>query len=199
MRQRRRLTTAVAVALSGVLSSGLTAAYLRATAPDTLALRGDLLLTPEQRHLAALLAEPAAPFAAAGAGRAVDATALGADGLASLGFRRGWTRTWQAPSGERLDAFVLEFADARGAAAYGGNAGRAARLLARPVPFAVAGLPAATGLADRVADADGRYLQLVALHRGPWAALLVLATAEREPGATIVGLAQRQWARLAAT
>jgi hypothetical protein len=53
---------AVAVALSAVLSSGLTAAYLRSTMPETAALDGDPVVAPEVRHLAALLAPPGGGF-----------------------------------------------------------------------------------------------------------------------------------------
>lgn len=193
------LPTAVGMALSAVLSSGVTAAYLRLTAPDTVALRGDLLQTPEQRHLAALLVAPGEPFRPESDGGPVDAAALRADGLESLGFRRGWTRAWVAPDGQRVDAFVLEFAGPDGATGYARGIGRAATLLADPEPFTVAGVPTASGLADTVADANGRYAQVVVLHRGPWAALLVLQTVSAEPGEPIRALTQRQWAALRAT
>ena len=192
------LATAVGMGLSAVLSSGVTAAYLRTTAPDSVALRGDLLQTPERRHLAALLAAPGEPYRAESAGGPVDAAALKADGLGALGFRGGWTRGWVAPDGQRVDVFVLEFDGANGATAYARGIGRAAALLADPEPFTVAGVPTASGLADTVADTNGRYAQLVALHRGRWAALLVAQTASPRPGEPLRSLAERQWAALRA-
>lgn len=189
----------LAAAIAGVLSSGVTAAYLLSTRPDTVALPGDLLTAPEYRHVAALLVAPAEPFRPVSVGAPVDPEALRAEGLASLGFRRGWTRAWRGPGGERVDSFVLEFGDPGGAAAYARGVGRAARLLERPRPFTVPGVPGSSGLADTVRDREGRYAQLVALHRGRWAALLVFATDDADPGAEVVGLAQRQWAALAGT
>jgi hypothetical protein len=190
--------TAVAVALSAVLSSGVTAAYLRATMPDVLAVRTGLDVTPEQRHLAALLVAPGEPYAVA-AGGPVDAKQLGPDGLAALGFRRGWTQTWRAPEQQRVDAFLLEFDAERGARAYAQRIGQAARLMTDPKPFTVTGVPGSSGLASAVKDKDGNYAQVVALHRGSRAVLLVFATKQAVPGSEVVGLAQRQWAALAAT
>lgn len=187
----------VGAALAAVLSSGLTAAYLRATAPDTLAVRGDLILTPEQRHLAALLVAPSEPYRPVSGGAEVDAAALGADGLTSLGFRRGWTRAWTAPDERRIDAFLLEFGDEGGALSYARGIGRATRLLVDPRPFAVPGVPGGSGLVDTVRDRDGHYAQVVAMSRGRRAALLVWATTTATPDAEVVAWAQRQWAALA--
>lgn len=193
------LRTAVAAALSAVLSSGVTAAYLRATMPDVLAVDGAFTMTTEQRHLAAVLVAPGEPYRAASAGAPVDAQQLGSEGLAALGYRRGWTRTWRAPQEQRVDAFVLEFADESGARGYAQGIGRVARLLTKPEPFTVTGVPGSSGLADQAKDREGNYAQVVVMHRGARAVLLVFATKDAEPGAEVVGLAQRQWAALAAT
>ncbi|HVF05329.1 MAG TPA: hypothetical protein VNA20_10840 [Frankiaceae bacterium] len=199
-RARRSWVVPVLGALiAAVLSSGVTAAYFLSTMPDTVALPGDLLVTPEYRHVAALLVAPAEPFRPVSAGAPVDRKALGAERLAALGFRRGWMRTWRAPGAERVDSFVLEFGDEPGAAAYARGIGRAARLLERPRPFTVTGVPGSSGLADTVRDREGKYAQLVALHRGRWAVLLVFATNAADPGTEVLGLAQRQWAALART
>jgi hypothetical protein len=188
----------IGAAISAVLSSGLTAAYLRSTFPDVLAVDGELQLTPEQRHLAALLVAPGEPFVPDGAGKPVDGSVSGFEGLAALGFTRGWTRTWTAPDEQRVDAFLLEFADAAGARSYAGGLGQAGTLLARPRPFTVAGVPGGSGLADEVPDRAGHYTQLVVLTDGPRAVLVVFASRSAAPGATILDLAQRQYAALVA-
>jgi hypothetical protein len=193
------LAPVVGAALSAVLSSGVTAAYLRGTAPDTVAVHGDLQKTPEQRHLAALLVAPGEPFRAVDAGRPVDVQGLGSKGLDALGFQRGWMRTWRTPDKETVDSFVLQFGSSAGALAYAQGIGRAATLLVRPEPFTVAGVPASSGLADTVKDSAGHYAQVVVLHRGVTAVLLVFATKSATPGDAVVGLAQRQWAALVAT
>lgn len=191
------LVPVVAAALTGVLSSGVTALYLRSTMPDVLAIDPDKQITPEQRHLAALLVAPAAPFTAAGEGKPVDdATLQNAD---VLGFQRGWTRTWQAPGRQRVEAFVLEFGDANGALTYARGLGRAAPLLTRPEPFTVTGVPGSSGLTDTVADKDGNYTAIVVVNEGRRVALLVFATRSATPGSAIVDLARRQWMALRTT
>ena len=192
------LAPLVGAALSAVLSSGATAAYLRAREPDVVAVRGDLQTTPEQRHLAALLVAPGEPYRAVSDGSAVDAAALNADGLTALGFTRGWTRTWRAPDKQRVDAFVLEFGDESGARSYARGIGGAARLLVKPEPFAIPEVPGSSGLADTVKDRDGHYAQLVVMQRGTRAVLLVFATDTAAPGPVVLGVARRQWAALAA-
>lgn len=187
---------AVAMALSAVLSSGVTAAYLRATQPDVVAVRAPLVVTPEQRVLASMLVAPGAPYRPIDNGAAVDAAALDADGLAALGFRRGWSRTWRTPEKERVDSFVLEFASDAGARSYAQGIGRVARLLVRPEPFTVTGVPGGSGLADTVKDREGHYAQVVVMHRGARAVLLVFANDSARPGADVLTLAQRQWAAL---
>lgn len=182
----------VGAALTGVLSSGVTAVYLRETMPETFA--GEQQFTPEQRHLAALLVAPARPFAPVDGGKAVDPTTLA--GLATLGFVRSWTQTWRTPDKQSVDAFVLEFAEPAGALSYARGLGNAATLLTRPRPFAVDGVPGASGLLDTVADKDGNYASLVVMRNGSRAVLLVLAT--RSPAAGALDLAQRQWAALVA-
>lgn len=190
--------TAVSVALSAVLSSGLTAAYLRSERPDIVSVDDELQVTPEQRHLAALLVAPGKPYQGV-ASLPVGPEQLGDDGLAALGFVRGWNESWRAPDAQRVDAFMLEFDAERGARSYTQGIGRAARLLVRPEPFTVAGVPGSSGLADTVSDRDGHYLQVVAMHRGPRAVLLIFTTKRREPANVVADVAQRQWAALAAT
>lgn len=184
----------IGAALSAVLSSGVTVLVLHRTAPELFAIDPGLELTPEQRHLAELLAEPAPPYAALSPGR--DVTNEGLDGL---GFRRGWTRAWQAPSTERVESYVLEFADPRGARTYVQGTGRAAALLIEPVPFVVTGVPDCVGLADRVKDRSGRYAQVVVMHRDARAALLVFSGLSATPGPEVLALAQRQYAALRGT
>jgi hypothetical protein len=193
------LTTAVTAALSAVLSSGVTAAYLRANEPDVVAVSPPPVVTPEQRSLASILVAPAAPYRAVDGGAPVDAKALGADGLESLGFRRGWSRTWRTGGKDRVDSFVLEFAGESGARSYAQGIGRVARLLVKPEPFTVTGVPGSSGLADTVKDRDGNYAQVVVMHSGPRAVLLVFANDSALPGADVLTLAQRQWAALSAT
>lgn len=193
------LTTAVTAALSAVLSSGITAAYLRAGEPEVVAVDPPRVVTPEQRSLAALLVAPAAPYRPINAGAAVDAKALGADGLTSLGFRRGWSRSWRTAGKDRVDSFVLEFAEESGARSYAQGIGRVARLLVEPEPFAVTGVPGGSGLADTVKDRDGNYAQVVVMHSGQRAVLLVFANESARPGSDVLSLAQRQWAALNAT
>jgi hypothetical protein len=197
VRERPWVVPALAAALSAVLSSGVTAAFLRSRFPDVLATRAPFEYVPERADVAALLVAPPAPYRPAGPGHAVDlgAQGLSADQLAAAGFRRGWTRAWRA-GGERVDGYVFEFADERGATAYADAIGRAARLLIEPVPFLVPGVPDATGLADRVRDRNGRYALVVALHRGRWAALIVVAATASAPGPEVTTLAQRQYAAL---
>ena len=178
----------VGAALSAVLSSAVTVLVLHATAPELFAIDAPLATTPERRHLAELIVAPGAPYVAVSAGREVPG-----DGLAGLGFRRGWTRTWRAPTRERVESYVLEFADARGASGYTRGAGRAAGLLLKPVPFVVTGVPDCIGLADTVKDRSGFYAQVVVMHRGPRAALLVLSDSSASPGAEVLALARRQY------
>lgn len=189
-------TPFVGAALAAVLSSGLTAAYLRATLPDVVAVDPRPEVVPEQRHLAALLVAPGEPFVAVSAGAPVDAKALASQGLEALGFTRGWTRTWRAPDERKLDAFLLEFADPSGALGYARGAGRVASLLVEPQAFAVDGVPGGSGLADRVADANGHHTQVVILARGSRAVLLVAAVPAAAPDPALVALAQRQYAAL---
>jgi hypothetical protein len=185
----------VAAALTGVLSSGVTAVYLRSTEPETVAIDVPREVTPEQRHLAALLVAPAAPYTLTGPGKPVDTNVLGG-GLDALGFVRGWTQSWRTPDKQTVDSFVLEFADPAGADAYARGIGNAATLLTRPRPFSVTGVPGGSGLLDTVADKDGNYAGLVVMRDGVRAVLLVLAT--KSPGAGALDLAQRQWAALSA-
>jgi hypothetical protein len=188
----------VACALTGTLSSGVTALVLRERMPDVFAARAPFQTAAEQRDLAALLVDPGPPFRADSVGAPVDVTALrgSTTGLQSLGFRRGWVRTWRTSS-DRVDAFVLEFAAESGAAGYAGGIGRAANLLIKPVPFVVEGVPGASGLADTVKDRSGHYAQLVVLHRGPRAVLLVFTNAVQVPPPTVLDLARRQYDALA--
>ena len=183
--------TAVAVALSGVLSSGMTAAFLRSREDGVVAIQGPLQLTVEQRALVDMLVDPGTRFRPASLGASLEPTA----NLTALGYQRGWTRRFDAGR-QQLDAFVLEFADEKGAAGYARGIGGAARLLAKPEPFAVTGVPGASGLVDTVKADDGRYLHLVALHRGPRAALLVFRD-EKTAAADLLALAQRQYDALA--
>jgi hypothetical protein len=140
------------------------------------------------------MAEPAPPYAAVSPGHDVPST-----GLAGLGFRRGWTRAWQAPSKERVEAYVLEFAEPRGAATYAQGSGRAAALMVEPVPFVVTGVPDCVGLMDRVKDRAGMYARVVVMHRDARAALLVFSGASPTPGPEVLALAQRQYAALRGT
>jgi len=176
----------IAVALSAVLSSGATAAFLRSREPDVIAVRVPLQVSEEQRALVDLLVDPGARFVAASEGVPVQPTA----DLTTLGYVRGWTRTFNAGR-QQLDAFVLEFATDEGALGYARGIGRATRLLSKPEPFAI-DVPGASGLADTVKSADGRYLRLVSLSRGPHAALLVFRD-EDTSAADLLALAQRQY------
>ncbi len=185
--------TALACAVSATLSSGVTAAIVRARQPDTFALRGGYQTTAEQRALVALLADPGAPFRADSAGAPVDGKALG---LTSLGFRRGWVRTWRSPNA-RIDAYVLEFDKPTGASGYAAGLGRVAGRLIEPVPFVVDGVPGASGLADAKKDATGRYAQVVALHRGRRAVLLVFSDTDATPSGALHALVRRQYDALA--
>ncbi|HEV2890245.1 MAG TPA: hypothetical protein VGX28_07685 [Frankiaceae bacterium] len=182
--------TAVAAALSAVLSSGVTTVFLRLRAPETVAISPPVELTVEQRALVELLVDPGARFVPANVGTAVPAS----ESLRSLGYVRGWTRTFSAER-QQLDAFVLEFASESGARGYARGIGGAARLLSRPEPFALP-VPNASGLVDAVRADDGRYLHLVALYRGARAALLVFRDESRS-GADLLALAQRQYDALA--
>jgi hypothetical protein len=184
----------VGAALAAVLSSGLTAVYLHARYPDVVSVRTPPQVAPDLVHLAALLVDPGAPFRPVDGGRPVDLAAAGAsrDGLVSLGFTRGWSRSW-VTSDARVDAFVFEFSSGNGAAGYAGGIGRAARLLIKPEPFAVPGVPGASGLADTVRDRNGRYAQLVVLHRDTRAVLLVLSDRTPARGTTLADLARRQY------
>ena len=178
---------ALAAALSAVLSSGLTAAFLRVRSPETVAIRPPVELTVEQRALVELLVDPGPRYVSASVGAVVPVT----DTLRSLGYVRGWTRTFDAGR-QRLEAFVLEFGSETGAAGYARGIGGATRLMASPRPFTV-GVPGASGVADTVKASDGRYLQLVALHRGTRAALLVFRDESATPGGDLLALAQRQY------
>jgi len=180
---------ALACAVSATLSSGLTAAVVRARQPDTFALRGGYQTTAEQRALVALLAEPGAPFQATSAGAPVDGKAFG---LTSLGFRRGWVRTWRSPTA-RIDAYVLEFDKATAATGYASGIGRVASKLIEPVPFTVEGVPSASALADTKKDASGHYAQVVVLHRGRRAVLLVFSDADATPSPALHDLVRRQF------
>ena len=182
----------VGAALSGVLCSGVTAAAIRLAEPDVISIRPPLELTVEQRALVELLADPGAGYRAASLGSALPAS----ENLTRLGYVRGWTRRFDAGR-TQLDAFVLEFATESGARAYAGNLGRATRMLADPVPFAVSGVPGASGLTDTRRASDGRYLHLVALYRGSRAALLLVRRVEPAPGPDLLALAQRQYDVLA--
>jgi hypothetical protein len=190
----------LSAAVSAVLSSGLTAAYVRATLPDVIATRVPFTTVKEHADVAALLVAPGPPYRPLSGGEPVDLAAQGAsvEVLASIGYTRGWTRAWSGAGGERVDAYVLEFSGESGATAYARGIGRAATLLIKPVPFSVSGVPDGSGLADTVRDKSGRYAQVVALHRGRWAALLVFSAKERTPQASVVALAQRQYAALSA-
>lgn len=182
--------TAVAAALSAVLSSGVTAVFLRLREPETLAISPPVELTVEQRALVELLVDPGARFVPAGVGAAVPTSAS----LRDLGYVRGWTRTFHAGR-QQLDAVVLEFALENGAESYARGIAGATPLLSKPEPFAV-GVPGASGVVDTVRANDGRYLHLVALHRGARAAVLVFKDESRS-GADLLALAQRQYDALA--
>lgn len=178
---------ALAAALSAILSSGLTAAFLRSRVPETVAIHPPVEMTVEQRALVDLLVDPGPRYTAASIGAAVPASG----DLGSLGYVRGWTRTFTAGR-QQLEAFVLEFGSEAGAAGYARGIGGATRLMSAPRPFSVS-VPGANGVADTVAAADGRYLQLVSLHRGPRAALLVFRDESASPGGDLLALAQRQY------
>jgi hypothetical protein len=190
---------ALTAAVAAVLSSGVTAVYLHETAPELFAAHAPLDVAPELRDLAGLLVAPERPYYALDDGKPVDLASQGASaaGLASLGFRRGWTRAWGARK-NRVDTFVMEFSSPTGAAAYARGIGRAAKLLLKPAPFAVAGLPDASGLRDTVKDRDGRYAQVIVMFRGQRTALLVFSDETSQPPAELLALAQRQYDALAA-
>jgi hypothetical protein len=177
----------IAVALSAVLSSGATAAFLRSREPDVVAVRAPLQISEEQRALVDLLVDPGPRFVAASAGVPVETTG----DLTKLGYVRGWSRTFNAGR-QQLDAIVLEFATEEGALGYAHGIGGATRLLAKPEPFALDGIPGASGLVDTEKAADGRYLRLVSLYRGAHAALLVFRD-EDDSAADLLALAQRQY------
>ena len=183
---------ALAAALTGVLSSGVTAVIVRSQIPDVFAIRGPLELTQEQRHLVELLVDPGERFVPTSVGAPVRPSRS----LTSLGYVRGWSRTFHAGR-QQLDAIVLEFAAADGAVGYARGIGGAAQLLAKPEPFALPDIPGASGLVDTVKADDGRYVHLVSLHRGPRAALLVFR--DEAPGASgdLLALAMRQYDALA--
>ena len=185
--------TAVAVALSGVLSSGLTAAYLRATEPETTAIDGDMHVTPEQRHLAAMLVAPGLPFTRGSGGEPLTATDLG---TTPLGFQSGWQEAFRSRDEQQVTTFLLRFDGPAAARSYAQGAGRIAAAMTSPEPFLVSGVPGASGLADTTKDSDGHYLQAVVLHRGTHAALLLFTTEQARPGSLVADLAQRQWAAL---
>jgi hypothetical protein len=185
----------LACALTGVLSSGVTAVVMRAREPHGMLVAGELLTTPEQRDLVTLLVAPGPSFRAESPGSPVDAHTT--TGLASLGFRRGWVRTWRS-GGDRVDSFVLEFEQPTGAEGYAGGIGRAATMLIKPVPFTVAGVPGASGLADTMKDRSGHYAQVVVLHRGARAVLLVFTNDSPTPPPTVADLARREWDALGA-
>lgn len=183
----------VGAALTGVLSSGVTALYLRSTMPETFAMPGEQQLAPEQRHLAAFLVAPAGGFRPV-QGRAYDP---GADaGLGALGFTRGWIREWKGRANEHVTASILEFAEPAGAQSYAARFGRTAALLTRPRAFTVDGVPGASGLADTVAASDGMHTVLVQLQEGTRAVLLLLVLRSPDPGPPVVDYVQRQWAAL---
>lgn len=185
----RRSVPVLAAAISALLSSGLTAVFVRVREPDVVAQRPPFLVTPEQRDLATLLVAPGPPYVTAEPGESVPA----ADSLTALGFLRGWRRTWRTASAESVDTVLLEFATADGALGYARGIGRAATLLVRPKPFAVDGVPGGSGLADTVKDSGGHYAQVVVLHRGVRAALLLFESAAPDPGPGVADLAQRQY------
>ncbi len=113
-----------------------------------------------------------------------------------LDVRRGYAATWRTRTGDRtLTTYVLEFASDDGAERYAAGIRGVVPKLRRPVPFRVAGVPA-SGLADATPDRDGNYTQLVVVHRGEHAALLVLFTRQAEPHADLSRLAQREYAML---
>jgi hypothetical protein len=176
-------------ALSAVLSSGLTAAYLRTRPEPVVPAVGEWVVAPERTHPMALLAAPDQPWRPVSDGKALT--------VAAPGFVTGWTRAWRTPR-ERVDSSVLEFASPADAAAYAGGVGRAAPLLIDPAPFVVPGVPTASGLSDRSKARDGRYAHVIALHRGKRAALLLFAVDSARPSPLVVALAQRQYAALAA-
>ncbi len=192
-RRRTWPVPVVGAALSAVLSSGVTAVWLRSREPETFAQRGSFDVAPEQRAVAALLVAPGGAYVAASAGEPVAAVA----GLTALGFTRGWSRSWRTPKDNRVDVVVLEFATERGAVDYARGIGRTARLLVKPQPFTVTGVPGSSGLTDTVRDRDGHYARVVVLYRGTRAALLVFTDDVSMPGAEVVALARRQYAALA--
>lgn len=176
-----------------VLSSGLTAVYLHARFPEVFPIAGPPQVAPEQVHLAELLVDPGAPFRAVSSGAAFQ-SGQAQERFAALGFRRGWTRTWEAP-GARLDAFVLEFADARGADAYAGGIGRTATAFRAPAPFTVSGIPGVSGLADTQPDGTGSYAHVLAFARGDRAVLLSL-TSKDPGGGALADVARREYEAL---
>jgi hypothetical protein len=194
---RPRVVGVLAALIAALLSSGLTVVYLHATAPELFAADAPLETAPELRDLAALLVPPDG-LAATGPGRTMAVNGNPESGLAALGFTRGWSRAWAATD-RRVDAYVLEFRDESGALAYARGAGRAARLLIKPVPFTVPDVPGATGLADTVRDRSGRYAQVVVLHRGRRAVLLVFSDRAPMPGTAVYAQVKRQYDALAAT
>jgi hypothetical protein len=181
--------------VAAVLSSGLTAVYLHGRFPEIFPLATPPVVAPEQVHLAELLVEPGPPFRPVSSGTPFQ-SGQAAQRFAALGLTRGWTRTWDAPDA-RLDAYLLEFADARGAAGYAGGIGRVAGAFLKPAAFRVPGVPGASGLADTVADRGGRYAQAVAFARANRAVLLTLSTTDATPGGLLVEIAQREYAALA--
>jgi hypothetical protein len=193
--RRSAAVPVLAAMVSALLSSGVTAVFLRHREPETVAQRPPLAVTPEQRDLAAMLVDPGAPYVPANAGEPVDA----AEGLTALGFTRGWRRTWRTPSSETVDAVLLEFASGDGALGYARGIGRAAQLLPKPRPFVVEGVPGGSGLADTVRDSGGHFAQVVVLHRGVRAVLLLFASATSSPGPAVAALAQRQYEALPRT
>jgi hypothetical protein len=192
--RRPLLVPVLACAISALLSSGLTAVVLRHREPGTVAQRPPLTVTPEQRDLATLLVTPGPPYVAVNAGEVVPPS----QGLTTLGLTRGWRRQFRTPSADRIDVIVLEFASASGARGYAQGIGRAAQLLVKPRPFTVSGVPGGSALADTVRDRDGKYAQVVVMHRGVRAALLVFAVSSATPGPEVAALAQRQYAALPA-
>lgn len=180
----------VAAALSAVLSSGLTAAYLRSTMPDTVPVEGAPVVTPETRPLASRLAEPAAPYRATSPGSTLD--------LGSVeGFARGWQRVW-ARGDEQLTSYVMEFGGTAQARSYAqGGTGRLAARFTSPEPFLIEGMPGVSGLSDTVRDSNGHYLHAVVMHRERFVALLLLVSDAARPGNVVGDVVHRQWDLLA--
>jgi hypothetical protein len=189
--------TLVAAALSAVLSSGLTAAYLRSTMPATVPVNGAPLVTPETRPLATRLAEPAAPYRPRSAGGPLDITTIDRTTTPPAGFVRAWQRSW-ASTDEQVTTFLVEFAGEAQARSYAqGGTGRLAVLFDSPVPFVIDGVPGASGVSDTEPDADGHFGQAVVIHRDRFTALLVFVTNAARPGNVVADLSRRQWAALA--